>query len=533
MIFCQGVIRMKCKGSKFFLAAAVLCLLAAAPGKAGGAIYRVSVQGSVHGDGSSWGKALHPVNFIEKLEAAREGDEFWVAAGTYAPDIWGGKDARKRSFLLKRGVALYGGFSGKETKRNQRDWKKNRTILTGELQGDKNPTNNSYNVVRVHETADQKTVIDGFFITAGYAIDKPEYPYGGGLLNQGKPTIANCVFEGNHAKSGGAVFAWSRPAISSCIFRNNFASEDGGALAIHLDSPSVTDCTFMDNRASGNGGAVTVYDSKRFLLKNSTFINNHSLSREGGAIYISFSEGTIVNSTFYANAAKWAGGALSTYKSSTLVINCTFYKNRSEIDNQVWGHDVYAGAGADDGKKLRLQNCILWGDGGVRLGVSDKVALAATHCVIQGGFSPGTFIIFGDPRLSPPAENGGPTRTCAIGQSSSAIDNGEPHFAPNKDQRGMPRPAGKGVDIGAYEEQKPVYYPVSGSSKTPDFTVGPSKGKPVQKQPPMLPQKPPQSGASKPSTPVKPVKPGAKPSLPPVKKLPSVKPPAAKPPGIK
>ncbi|NLK19982.1 MAG: right-handed parallel beta-helix repeat-containing protein, partial [Synergistaceae bacterium] len=240
---------MRIKGMKFVLAAAFLCLSAAASVTAEGAVYRVSVQGSVKNDGSSWDKALHPVNFIEKLETAKEGDEFWVAAGTYAPDIWGGKDARKRSFLLKRGVALYGGFSGKETKRSQRDWKKNKTILSGELQGDKNPVNNSYNVVRVHETADQKTVIDGFFITGGYAIDKPEYPYGGGLLNQGKPVISNCVFEGNHAKSGGAVFAWSRPAISNCTFRNNYASEEGGALAIHLDSPSVTDCTFMDNRA--------------------------------------------------------------------------------------------------------------------------------------------------------------------------------------------------------------------------------------------------------------------------------------------
>lgn len=532
---------MRGNGARFILALAVCWLLVAAQGPAEGAVYRVSNKGSLKGDGSSWSKALQNQTFIDTLEKAKPGDEFWIAEGIYIPMILGGGSRRQFSFVVNRGVALYGGFKGTETKRIQRDWKKNKTILSGELQGDNNPGNNSYHVVLIPSTADRTTVVDGFVITGGYAVDKPEFASGGGLQNQGSPVIANCVFENNQAKFGGGLYTWNTPSITNCVFTKNFAVEDGGGMGVNQGSPTVTDCTFSYNRASGFGGGLSYYGSKNILLKSSTFISNQSLSKEGGALYISHSKGAVVNSTFFNNSAKLGGGGIATYKSSPRVVNCTLYQNKSAEEE--WGHDMYVGRAPDDGKSLQVQNCILWGDGGVRLGVSEAGAPIASHCVVQGGLKYGTFIIFGDPQLKNPADNGGPTRTCAIGQSSSAIDNGEPHLAPKEDQRGMPRPAGKGVDIGAYEEQKPVYYPVSGSgsSKTPDFTVGPSKGKPVQKQPTIQPQKPPQKPqpgkdkppASKPSTSVKPVKPGSKPSAPPVKKPPAAKPPAAKPPGIK
>jgi hypothetical protein len=56
-----------------------------------------------------------------------------------------------------------------------------------------------------------------------------------------------------------------------------------------------------------------------------------------------------------------------------------------------------------------------------------------------------------DPLLGPLQDNGGPTWTHALLQGSPAIDAGDPVGAPSEDQRGVPRPQGRSVDIGAFE----------------------------------------------------------------------------------
>ena len=56
-----------------------------------------------------------------------------------------------------------------------------------------------------------------------------------------------------------------------------------------------------------------------------------------------------------------------------------------------------------------------------------------------------------DPQLGPFADNGGPTLTMALLPGSPAIDAGTVLGAPATDQRGVPRPQGAGVDIGAFE----------------------------------------------------------------------------------
>jgi hypothetical protein len=53
--------------------------------------------------------------------------------------------------------------------------------------------------------------------------------------------------------------------------------------------------------------------------------------------------------------------------------------------------------------------------------------------------------------LGPLADNGGPTLTMALLAGSPAIDAGSAVGAPATDQRGIPRPQGPAVDIGAYE----------------------------------------------------------------------------------
>lgn len=71
------------------------------------------------GDGSSWSNASGSIqNMIDK---AMIGDEVWVSEGTYYPEkeyVLGG--IKDRTFKLRPGVSLYGGFAGTERSLQER-----------------------------------------------------------------------------------------------------------------------------------------------------------------------------------------------------------------------------------------------------------------------------------------------------------------------------------------------------------------------------------------------------------------------------
>ena len=104
------------------------------------------------GDGKSWSAPFKTLQ--EAVDAAKGGDEVWVKASSFALTT---------PVELDKAVAIYGGFAGNETERNQRNWKTYVTTLDGQ------------------ETSQCLTVsagatIDGFTITRGQGI------IGGGVL---------------------------------------------------------------------------------------------------------------------------------------------------------------------------------------------------------------------------------------------------------------------------------------------------------------------------------------------------------------
>lgn len=97
-------------------------------------VLRVDGRSPVSGDGSSWASPLN--NLQGALDFARQhvGDvELWVAAGTYLP---GTSNHPNVAFEVPDRVAIYGGFAGNETERNQRDVTVNETILSADYAGD-------------------------------------------------------------------------------------------------------------------------------------------------------------------------------------------------------------------------------------------------------------------------------------------------------------------------------------------------------------------------------------------------------------
>lgn len=99
-------------------------------------------------DGLSWATAFPDLQSAVDIARTAGGGEVWVAADPTA--------ATDPVLTMKEGVALYAGFAGTETARNQRDWRVNVTVIDGED-------------MRRCVVGAKHVVLDGFAITRGYA----------------------------------------------------------------------------------------------------------------------------------------------------------------------------------------------------------------------------------------------------------------------------------------------------------------------------------------------------------------------------
>lgn len=207
-------------------------------------------------DGTSWANAY--TSLADALAAASSGSELWVAAGTYTPGA-----SRSSTFTLKNGVAIYGGFDGAETARDQRDLVANRTILSGEI-GAAGTSDNCYHVVTADSGITNSTVLDGLVITGGNANGSGFDACGGGVVSQGSPLIRSCTFVDNAASTtgacgGGGVFSTGTATIvASSLFASNSSTYGSGAMI--PGGATIADCTFAANLTgppiTANGGLI-------------------------------------------------------------------------------------------------------------------------------------------------------------------------------------------------------------------------------------------------------------------------------------
>lgn len=327
------------KRTTTFVQAAVLCLFWGAGSR--GAVYYVDGTGGdeAHGGTGGWGDAL--LSITNALTKAVAPAEIWVKAGVYKPAADGN---RTKSFTLKNGVDLYGGFAGTETLRNSRDWTNNATILCGDIGTPGDMTDNSYHVV-VGATAR----FDGFFVRNGRANGTGANLFGGGMYTSGAyPITANCIFTNNMAGTGGrggGVY-WDQGAYASCqvgwyncIFANNeistlsTASSGGGLYANFYTNVlgSISNCLFSGNTVTGKSvraSALHLYDQGQkvwsggagFEIVGTLFSNNPARSVDNGdpgGVYVERFKAPvafrdcrfIANSNFYSVANR-GGGAL-------------------------------------------------------------------------------------------------------------------------------------------------------------------------------------------------------------------------------
>ncbi|MDD4613461.1 MAG: right-handed parallel beta-helix repeat-containing protein [Synergistaceae bacterium] len=355
-----GSRRNRC-GGFFFLAFLTLffSLFSLFCGTTEGAVKYVTRTGSGGKSGASWSDSLDEGGFRSALDGAQPGTEFWVARGRYRPVTSLGTVpavARSASFALKTGVALYGGFAGTETSRDQRDPGANVTVLTGDIElndtvnGDGVTLNlsniagsNSYTVVKASGVS-HTAILDGFTITGGKADgDSAGAPdnsasYGGGFfaLNS-TPTITNCSFTGNDAYWGGGGLCSTAggPIFTKCTFSGN-TSRNGAGMYNDSGNPLLAECSFLENTAYQTGGGM-YSRSGRPVLSDCLFSKN--TSNDGGGMHNFDSAAPVLTDCVFSEnkAAKSGGGMGNVKNSAPEMTGCSFVNNRTDDLSQGGG----------------------------------------------------------------------------------------------------------------------------------------------------------------------------------------------------
>ncbi len=257
-----------------------------------GTIY-VYADASGLGDGSSWLNAYTELRDALSLAHICSGiSEIWVAEGTYTPTDG---ILRSEAFMLRNGLALYGGFAGTETLLSERDIGAHPTVLSGEI-GAGGIADNSYHVVTANNT-NTTAVLDGFIVTGGNADGGGgSLPYGGGMYNYNSyPEIRNVVIKSNTAVTGGGMYNnYSSPVLVNVVFSNNTATSLGGGIYNTNSNPTLINLTFNGNYASIWGGGIYNFVSNAELTNailwgNMAPAGSEIFNGSGGTVTISYS----------------------------------------------------------------------------------------------------------------------------------------------------------------------------------------------------------------------------------------------------
>lgn len=290
---------------------------------------------------------------------------------------------------------------------------------------------------------------------------------GGGICGTGPLALTNCTIRNNacgkggnggfgqfdggaggNGGSGGGIRAASSLAMVSCTVNNNTTGPGGtGGNAFYYYAGN--------GGRGGTGGGIQAEGS--FTILNCTVNNNAGGTGGFGGQYGSY----ITEPPLDARGPGGFGGGIFIRTVATNVLgiaNCTVVSNGA---GSGWG-DLARGGGLcnESGAVVGCVNTLV----ALNTGTSPDVfgAFASLGHNLIGATNDSTgFVSAGDrvgsltaplaPQIGPPGNNGGPTLTMALLPGSPALEAGTAAGAPATDQRGVARPQGCAVDIGAFE----------------------------------------------------------------------------------
>ena len=316
------------------------------------------------GDHGSWDNATDELQEAINALFANGGGEIWVESGMYAPTQTydGSADSKRRSFIMREGVAVIGGFDGTETSLEQRtDFgynynsgnpspQSNATVLSGDLGSE-----SAYHVVYTNRLSNDFVALSDVILTDGVADGSAIDSRGAGLQTRGGGVFNNLMVYGNIANKGGGIYAYRGGIFNNCDLTDNEARDDGnfepsgtaygGGIYLHLEGGELNNCFVYDNFTQGSGGGIC---STGGTISNSRFVINEA-NAKGGAVFsygdadgeVLTSGGIFRNCLMASNTAWVDGGGVFATDTGTWV-NCTVVSNRATDG----GGGVYSNTGA-------------------------------------------------------------------------------------------------------------------------------------------------------------------------------------------
>lgn len=368
-------------------------------------------DGLSSGDCSNWANACQ-LNYA--LEVAGNDEEIWVKTGVYTPTGSG----REATFWVKNGLAVYGGFSGIEDQRSQRNPSLYPVVFSGDLGVPDDGNDNAYHVVTV-QGGSLPTFLEGIIIRSGVANGSSANSQGGGLYveggvlhlrsvrlenNQGNNggglyvrdghlTLENVQFHANSAAmSGGALYNYTSVlTLTTVSFQANSAALYGGAIYSRGGNVTIERASFLDNSSQyGGAGIYSTQDNYTFLRQ--TNFSNNSARYFGGAIYTNNSSLEVTNSEFISNTVSFYGGAIYLSRSKSAVnIHLTRITDTRLVNNSSnnSGGAVYASRAYIEGERLSLLQNSTRHNGGALFSqfstITATVVTAAQNTARYGG----------------------------------------------------------------------------------------------------------------------------------------------------
>ncbi|HEY3265792.1 MAG TPA: right-handed parallel beta-helix repeat-containing protein [Armatimonadota bacterium] len=243
-------------------------------------VYYVSPSGKIDNDGSSWDSAKIWIDAA--LSAAPLLGEVWVAAGTYYPET------------LAAEKAVYGGFRGNETRRDQRQPTLNASIIG---------FTTSVPAVLAPADSTARTIFDGFTITKGLGrFTRSGGTYSSIGVPNPNPHYATPTTIQYYA-GGGVCVAGGAPVISHNIITGNGAST--GPLCTSSDWMSGMCLAAVDNRTE-KGAGVYVLDGAPSFVGNLIAGNVAYTDAEGDQVLVEGGQPRFIGNTIVGASSKTA-----------------------------------------------------------------------------------------------------------------------------------------------------------------------------------------------------------------------------------
>ena len=274
---------------------------------------------------------------------------------------------------------------------------------------------------------------------------------GGAIQNDGDLTLTDVTVTANHAQqAGGGLRNGATMSLSNAWVTGNHSDLYSGGGIHNYGKAMLTNVVIDGNRSGqsqyGNGGGL--FNMGTAILSQVTLSNNISY-QHGGAIYnVENTPGaaslTLTNVTVSTNSSA-AGGAIYNYASAGLTC-VTLFRNSAQSG---------PGAISQLGTITITNTIVAKGGAGAP---NSNVPLGGTFNLSDDdtcGFGSGRDNVT-DLLLGPLANNGGFTKTHLPQAGSRAIDYGTGANVPPTDQRGIQRPQGNAVDVGAVEATIPL-----------------------------------------------------------------------------